>query len=211
MNKEPFHELNRLFEEQGILKQYKKREFIFHLGESPNCVYFVKEGWVKVSREGEEGKGVTFFLRREGELLGSAEVFARIAERERFARCLTNCIIYSIQAEKLYQLIIKEPILFQALAAIISKRMLESQKTIENLINKPVSHRLAWFLTSVADKRTAQWEVKLPISHEEVSYILGCSRQKVTELLNVWASNKLIYYHRKQIIILSPDSFLDSI
>ncbi|WP_185971059.1 Crp/Fnr family transcriptional regulator [Alkalicoccobacillus porphyridii] len=201
-------QVKELFEKEGKKKVYSKKEFIYHSGEAPNHVYYIKEGWVKTSREIEAGKGMTFLLRKEKELFGVTESFAGFQVRERSARCMTKCTIYSLQVQTLQKLMDENQWLCIHMMTLLAQGLLDSRKTIENLINQPVTHRLAWFLTSLTDENK---RIQLPISHEEISHLIGCSRQTVTELLNKWATTGLISYQRKQITLLQPDSFMEMV
>ena len=201
-------QIQELFENKGIKKRFSKKEYIYHIGEPLHHVYFIKEGWVKTSRELAEGKESTFFLRKEGNVLGLTEVFAESQKRVRSARCLTECTVYSIQTQLLYHWIGENHNLYSQLLNKLAQNLMDTRKTCENLINQSVTHRLAFFLTSLADKSR---EVILPISHEEISHLIGCSRQTVTELLNSWDSKGLISYQRKHITLLKPDSLLKRI
>ena len=58
------------------------------------------------------------------------------------------------------------------------------------------------FSEEINDKRY----VELPITHEEISFLIGCSRQSVTEILNKWREQKLIDYNRRKVVIYDSDS-----
>lgn len=55
------HILAELFEENGVLRKFKKNEFIFREDEESQDVYFVRSGLVKISQSAQEGQNITLF------------------------------------------------------------------------------------------------------------------------------------------------------
>jgi len=206
MERLDYTDVRQVLQTFGTARTCKKNVFIFHVNDPVNDVYYLDEGWVKVSQDGGEGQGVTLFLRQAGELFATAEVLTRMPFRERYARCLTDCRIYSLGARKLFDLMKAHPELLLTVASMMSRRLLDTQNFVEALMNKPVSWRLANVLIRLADPAGY---VNLPITHEELSFLIGCSRQTVTDLLNSWHGQGWIAYQRRSITILDKDALFD--
>jgi len=192
----------------GIRRHYKKNEFIFRLHESANQIYLLEEGWVKVSKDGGEEQPVTLFLHRAGELFGSEEAIAHISLRERDARCLTNCSIFSIDTHTFLAILQEDSSMLFAITALIAKQHLYIQDCVEALMGKTVSWRLASLLIYFSTKKDDTLLVELPITHEELSFMIGCSRQTVTELLNKWRKQGIIDYQKRLITIFDKNALL---
>ena len=77
----------------------------------------------------------------------------------------------------------------------------QTQNVVETLISRPVAWRLAWFFGQMGKQKDDVLEVQLQLSHEEISYVIGCSRQTVTETLNKWREKELIEYTKKKITL----------
>ncbi len=198
--------LAKLFEEFGTSRVYKRNEFIFTGEEESREIYFVREGLVKISQFAQEGQSITLFLRNKGEVFGAAEVLTG-QRRQRYARCIADSRILSIAASQFGGLLKSHPEALYALAVSNARRLLQTQRYVETLISRPVAWRLAQLLIQLGVREGKATHVSLPLSHEEVSYVIGCSRQTVTETLNRWREQGHIRYEKKTVVILDTDVF----
>ncbi|MDR6550380.1 Crp/Fnr family transcriptional regulator [Paenibacillus qinlingensis] len=202
--------LAELFEEYGVLLHYKKNEFIFREDEESKHIYFLKSGLIKISQSAEEGHGITLFLRSAGEIFGAAEVLTG-QRRQRFGRCILNSQVLLVPADHFKSLVLSRPDVLYALTVSNARRLLSTQRYVETLISRPVAWRLAHFLSQIGEWQQSEIHVKLPLSHEEMSYIIGCSRQTITETLNKWKEQGLIQYEKKQVIIYDYEDFMSKL
>lgn len=198
--------LAKLFEEFGTSRGYKKNEFIFSGEEDSREIYFVQEGLVKISQFAQEGQSITLFLRNKGEVFGAAEVLTG-QKRQRYARCIIDSRIFSISASRFTALLKSHPDALFALTVSNARRLLQTQRYVETLISRPVAWRLTQLLLQLGVREGKETVVSLPLSHEEISYLIGCSRQTVTETLNRWREQGAIRYEKKTVVILDTDEF----
>ncbi|MGO4546611.1 Crp/Fnr family transcriptional regulator [Paenibacillus sp. 2TAB23] len=197
----------RAFYKYGTKRLFKKNEFIFQENDPPAAACYVEKGLIKISQSSQEGQGITLFLRYPGEVFGNAELLANVSRR-RYAKCLTDSEILTFEARQFLALAKEDPAFSYSLAIITARRLLQTQNMVETLISRPVAWRLGWFLIQMGKREEGIAEVQLQLSHEEISYVIGCSRQTVTELLNKWREKALIAYDKKKIVILDPSRFL---
>ncbi|RED60254.1 CRP-like cAMP-binding protein [Cohnella lupini] len=198
------------FHKYGVSRSCAKNEFIFRENDLPNSAYYVESGLIKISQSSQEGQGITLFLRHAGEIFGNAEILSNL-HRQRYAKCLTDSEVVSLDARKFTELARENKDFSYSLAVIGARRLLQTQKIVETLISRPVSWRLAWFLVQMGKPRDEQLEIQLQLSHEEISYVIGCSRQTITETLNKWSEKNLIDYTKKKILIFNPNSFFEDL
>ncbi|CAG7652640.1 Crp/Fnr family transcriptional regulator [Paenibacillus allorhizosphaerae] len=199
--------LAELFEEYGVSQHYKKNEIIFREDEESQYIYFVRSGLVKISQSAQEGHGITLFLRSTGEVFGAAEVLTG-QHRQRFARCILNSEVLLLPADHFRSLLQSRPDVLYALTVSNARRLLSTQRYVETLVSRPVAWRLAYFLNQIGEWKHNEIHVRLPLSHEEMSYIIGCSRQTITETLNKWKEQNLIQYEKKRVIIYDCENFM---
>ncbi|MFD0695796.1 Crp/Fnr family transcriptional regulator [Paenibacillus sp. GCM10027628] len=198
------------FRTYGVPQSFKKNEFVFQENDLPNGAYYVESGLIKISQSSEEGQGITLFLRYEDEIFGNAELLTN-TQRKRYARCLSDSQLITLDARKFVALAKENAEFSYALAVLGARRLLQTQKMVETLICRPVAWRLAWFLMQLGKPTSDRHEVQVPLSHEEISYVIGCSRQTVTETLNKWRDKGLIDYAKKKIVIFHPNRFFSDI
>ncbi|MUT67421.1 Crp/Fnr family transcriptional regulator [Paenibacillus sp. NEAU-GSW1] len=198
--------LAKLFEEFGTSRDMKKNSFIFRGEEESQEIYFVQDGLVKISQFAQEGQSITLFLRHKGEVFGAAEVLTG-QKRQRYARCIMDSRILSIPASQFTGLLKRHPDALYALTVTNARRLLQTQRYVEMLISRPVAWRLAQLLMQLGVRAGKETVVTLPLSHEEISYVIGCSRQTVTETLGRWRDEGIIRYEKKMVVILDTDEF----
>lgn len=198
------------FHTYGVTKTYKKNEFIFQENDPAQAAFYVDSGLIKISQSSQEGQGITLFLRYAGDIFGNAELLTNL-QRKRYAKCLVDSQIISLDARKFLELAKSDAEFAYSLAVIGARRLLQTQNVVEALISRPVAWRLAWFLVQMGKQKDDTLEVQLQLSHEEISYVIGCSRQTVTEILNKWREKALIDYTKKKITILDPSRFFADI
>jgi CRP-like cAMP-binding protein len=198
--------LAKLFENFGTSRDMKKNSFIFSSEEESQEIYFVQDGLVKISQFAQEGQSITLFLRHKGEVFGAAEVLTG-QKRQRYARCITDSCILSIPASQFTGLLKTQPDALYALTVANARRLLQTQRYVETLISRPVAWRLAQLLMQLGVRTGKETVVTLPLSHEEISYVIGCSRQTVTETLGRWRDEGIIHYEKKMVVILDTDEF----
>ncbi|MCD9021777.1 Crp/Fnr family transcriptional regulator [Cohnella silvisoli] len=198
------------FHKFGVQRTFKKNEFVFLENDLPNAAYYVDSGLIKISQSSQEGQGITLFLRYAGEIFGNAEILSNL-KRQRYARCLSDSEMITLDARKFLELARENSDFAYSLAVLGARRLLQTQKVVETLISRPVSWRLAWFLVQMGKPMDERLEILLQLSHEEISYVIGCSRQTITETLNKWSEKKLIDYTKKKIIIYNSSRFLADI
>ncbi|MGM9950121.1 MAG: Crp/Fnr family transcriptional regulator [Lysinibacillus sp.] len=192
----------------GRKMTFEKHTMIFKNGERAGMLYLLMDGWVKIAQEGKDGQAITLSLRRSGDLFGLVEILAEQSDRSRSAYSLTRSTVYALPIEKMEGLLNKHPGLMAALCKLMAQRLLESQEFIKVLTSMSVPQRLSWFLRAFAEERADGLTVEFPLTHEEVSYILGCSRQKVTSFLNLWRTEGYITYERGKIKIINQAALI---
>ena len=202
------NEIHTLMKMHGQKQSFKKNTSIFKMSEQPRHFYLLEEGWIKIAQEGEDGQATTLALRKSGDLIGLVEILAKEKYRLRYAYSLTAITVYALSAEKLYEFIQEDPNIMIALCTMMAQRLLETQNFIKVITSMSVPHRLAWFLQSFSNDKNGVLTTELPLTHEEISYILGCSRQKVTSFLNRWRKQGFITYKRGLIEILDKEAIL---
>lgn len=200
-----YKDLQLFIKENGKKKDFSKNNIIFRVNENVNFVYLLEEGWAKISQEDENGQGNILSIRRQGDIFGLSEVLAKANQRQRTACSLTKSIVYAMPAELLLKYAAENPEVWHSLSSIMASRLLETQNFVKILTSKPVPQRLAWFLLEFAEYKEGIASTNLPLTHEELSFIIGCSRQKVTTFLNSWRKSGLIDYQRGSLIILQPE------
>lgn len=194
--------------QQGQKNTLPKGRHIFQMAERATHIYYLTAGWIKIGQEAEDGQDITLSIRKAGDLYGLAEILANTTTRIRYAMSLTEVEFYTITTEQLEQLLQQRPVLWKPLSEMMANRLMETQNFMRVITNLQVPERLAWFLRQFITYKNGRTFVELPMTHEELSNLIGCSRQKVTANLNAWRKAHYITYERGKIEILDEDFFM---
>lgn len=185
----------------GTLRRYPKGAFVFTKGSVPDGSYFIENGLLKVCQFTEEGRDVTFFIRKTGDAFGLAEIVLG-QNHPCYAQCLHDSQIWVLDADILQDKINSDPEISRDILYTMTDRLIHHQSTVELLISKPVPWRLAWLLQQLGSAvGEGHSRIELVLNHEEISNMIGCSRQTVSELLSKWKAQGMISYDRKHIVL----------
>lgn len=187
---------------------YHTSKMIFQTGDKPEYFYLLERGYVKVYSETESGQTITLAIYKPGDAFGVAELFSQRELHECSAASFQEVTFYAISLEQLQARLESDPSLWQAVSQLLAEKISDSHELILTLSHLTVPKRLAWFLQRYAHPSTdGTLTVDIPLSHEEISFIINCSRQKVTSYLNEWRQAGWISYERGNIQIRQSDLF----
>lgn len=189
-----------LFKECSSLINVRKGQNIIQLGDQINAFYYIQKGLVKIALDTLEGKAITISLSTTGEIFGYLDYLHNQTEYTRHAIALTDTTLYSIPIEKLDDPKVKEEIIFPSML----KRLNAANEMIFILSSMTVPERLRWLLKKLQNKKEES-KIEFSLTHEEISNILGCSRQKVSSYLSKWKKDGAISIQEGNSIILNEE------
>ncbi len=197
-------EFRASIEQYGKIVHFSKGQRIYQAGEEVKNVYYIMEGLVKLADDAKDGQTVTIALLYPGNLFGFLERFNGEIEYSRYSVALTNTKLVAIPIEVLLQQS-GNSIIEQSLVFTLIKQLSEAHELIFVHSKMTVEERLRWLLKKLAKDVNGVLTVDIPLTHEEISFMLGCSRQKITMYLNKWKKEGRIQYERGNIQLLHID------
>lgn len=197
--------LYHLFKEFGVLKTFRKHSMIFSKDDPAEEAYYIESGLLKICQLTYTGQDVTFFIRKSGEYFGIAEIVLQ-RNHSCYAQCLCDSKIWILSAEIIKDKIKTDPTVSSALLVTMTARLMHEEQTVELLVSKSVSERVAWMISQLYIQSSGgRTSVPILLTHQEMSNIVGCSRQTLSEVFNEWRSRGIIHYTRNRMTILRPD------
>lgn len=182
---------------EGIVsRRYKKGEII-HRGKGEcNGIMIVEEGQLRPFIVSPEGREITLFRVREGELCLMT------------ASCLLDAIATDIMVEAVKETEVLQ-IPYPVLSALMKAHM-ELELYLYKCANEKFSDML-WFLQQVlffsADQRVAGFLLQegtdtLSYTHEEIAKLIGTAREVVSRILKYMEEEDLVKLSRGKVTIL---------
>ena len=164
-------------------RRFDPRQLLFAAGEPPDRVFLLLKGRVKLYHISDNGKEVIIDIAGKGDLVGDTAILEG-EEHTIYARALNETVVVTICWDDFFYLVQHSPRLAFTMTELMARRLAGVQRTLMNLVSKPVSGRLADALLD----RIAGGEVRLGLTHEELGQTIGTSRETVTALLSRFVS-----------------------
>ena len=194
---------------QCHLRHYPSKTAIIRPGDSANILYFIIEGSVTVSSEDEEGRELILAYINPGEFIGEMGLFVETPQREVLVRTRTSCDLAEISYERMFQLFdgpLREEcskVLF-SIGTQLTNRLLHTSRKVSRLAFMDVTSRVAKTLIDLTEEPDAMSHPKgtqIRISRQEISRIVGCSREMVGRVLKQLEEQGMISVAGKTIVV----------
>lgn len=191
-------------------RRYPNKTAIIRPGDSANILYYVIEGSLTVSSEDEEGRELILTYINRGEFIGEMGLFVETPRREVMVRTRTPCELAEIGYERMFNLFegpLREecPKILFAIGSQLTNRLLHTSRKVSRLAFMDVTGRVAKTLidlTNEPDAMTHPLGTQIRISRQEISRIVGCSREMVGRVLKQLEEQRMIDVSGKTIVVL---------
>ena len=179
-------------------------------GDPANTLFYVVEGSLSIIAEDEEGREIILAYVNPGDFIGELGLFVETPQRSVMIRTRTSCDLAEVSYERLFQLldgVLKDDcsrILFQ-IGSQISQRLLATSRKVSRLAYMDVTNRVAQTLIDLCDEPDAvphPQGKQIRISRQEMSRIVGCSREMVGRVLKQLEEQGMLLVSGKTIVVL---------
>ena len=188
----------------GAVRYYKKGEQVYSEGTRIKGCYFVYSGIIKIYQTGHEGKNQIIKFDREGDIFGFRSVIRREPACSS-VETLTDAILCYIPDAALLHLIKSNAGFAYDMVQIACKELGESNHYIRDIAQKSVRERLAEVLLTIAADFGMEKDgtLKLNITREDLSNIVGTATETVIRLLSDYKSEGLVDSLGRKIVLLN--------
>jgi CRP/FNR family transcriptional regulator, cyclic AMP receptor protein len=183
---------------------YPGQAVLFVEGQAPRGVYMLCKGRVKLTMNSADGKTLIVRICEPGEILGA---YASISGEayEVTAEALEPCQVDFIRREDFLKLLHDQPAVAVGAMRELSTSYRRACQEIRYLgLSRSASEKVAQFLleTSLNGRQTNQGKrFHLGLTHEEISQIVGISRETVTRTMTEFKTKDLIATHGSTVVI----------
>lgn len=184
----------------------KKGNMIFYEGDQPDRIYFIKEGYVKLSHLSEEGKDTIIYLYGPGSVLGVRALTSRDQCLKHSAEALTDVKIVTLPRQECFRILTEHPEYLVDLLHIFIDRLNYTERKLEGFITTDTIARVASFLTECVRRFSA---LSLPLTHQRIAEFIGSARETVTVALHGLEKEGVLRMQRGKIVILNQKKLID--
>jgi len=179
----------------------KKGTTIFAKGDRGGSLFFVVRGTVKIGVTSADGRGAVFNFINENEIFGEIALLDGL-ERTADALANTDCELLVIDRRDFIPFLQQHPPLATKLIELLCARIRWISDHVEQVIFPELSVRLAKALLRLAEKQKPTTSPRLLITQQEISEMVGMSRETINKQLQEWVDQKLIQIQRGAIILI---------
>lgn len=193
--------LNELTEGSDI-NNFKRGEVIYHEGNYPNKLFFIKKGKVKTFKSNDAGKELTIDLLNEGDFLGYTALIENSKYKES-AEAFDDCELSIISKEDFELLMNNNMEVAKKFIKLLAKNVSEKEGQLLSLAYNSLRKRVADALLTLQEKykKESQDKFSISISREDLANIAGTATESLIRTLSDFKSEKLIEIKNGNIVI----------
>ncbi len=186
-----------------VTRRYPRDTVIFHEGADADALLVVTFGIVKLVALSEKGTETTLHILRPGDVFG--EVALTETVRPFTAVAVTDTVLSVLPRNALCDLLDSSPAFARNLLELLSKRVGQVEREFAGIVNAWAHHRLACELLHLAGDLGVETRdgtlIPLRMTHEELSNLIGTTRETVTILLRKFEGMGIIRRRSRRIIV----------
>jgi CRP/FNR family cyclic AMP-dependent transcriptional regulator len=144
-------------------------------------------------------------------LIGAGEIFGEVALLDGRARTAdatanTNCEIFVIDRRDFIPFVRSQPALAMKIIELLCTRLRWTSDQVEEVILQNLPGRLASALLRLTEKhKLAPGGRTISITQQEISEMVGMTRESINKQLRVWAERKWVRLEHGAIVVLNAE------
>lgn len=190
-------------------RRYPTRTDVFRPGDPAGTLYYMVSGSTSIITEESDGRELVLGYFGPGEFVGEMGLFIASDRREVILRTRVACELAEISYERMYELF-EGPLsgdahrLLWAIGAQLSRRLLDTSRKAGRLAFLDVTDRIIRTLHDLAHEPDAMSHpegTQLRISRQEISRLVGCSREMAGRVLKKLQEEGKLHARGKTIVL----------
>jgi len=189
-------------------RKYLAKSTVIYLGDRSDTLYYIISGSVAAVAEDNGGKEITLAYLNAGEFFGEMGLFER-KSRSACIRAKSDCELGEISYSRFLSLSSQYPDFLFALAKQVASRLRDTSRKVCDLAFLDVSGRVAHALLCLCrepDAKACSEGIQIRVTRQEISRLVGCSREMVGRVLKDLEESSLISTSGKNIIVFNASS-----
>jgi CRP/FNR family transcriptional regulator len=196
LNDDDLGELAKL----AIERNFMSNEFIFLDGDSPDWLYIIAEGRVKIVKHSSSGKDFIIAFFHSDEMFGEVAVFEN-KPYPASAQAITQTRLVGIKREDFLTFLANRPQVALRIINILGGRLREAQNRLRDFAGERVEQRLASILFMLSSKLG----LTLPFTRQEIADMAGTATETTIRIMSQLKERGIIRSIRGKIIILDKE------
>jgi len=193
----------RLFLEHSRRRTVPSRTVLINAGETPETLFHVVSGSVEVLIEDDEGNEMVLAYLSKGQFFGEMGLFG-IDRRTAAVRARGRTELAEMPYARFRHLAETSPSLTFEIASQLALRLERTNRKLGDLAFVDVSGRIAHALLDLCGEPEAMTHpegMQIRVSRQELSRLVGCSREMAGRVLKSLEEQGLLRAHGKTIVV----------
>lgn len=185
---------------------FKKGEYIFHESDEATAIYFVKSGIVKIKKINSQGKELIVCIKRSGDIFAEAALFCEPGTiYPGTAQMLSDGEVMYLLTTDLEEVISMNPQVSVEMIRFMSIQLRSFTSTLRDIALLDVYGKTVKTIERLAhefgSKTHCGVKIEIPLSIQELSNIIGSTRESVSRVLSKLREQNLVTIDEKNIYI----------
>ena len=198
-------EISRLFAEE----KYQRDDYIFFEGDTPEWLYIVKEGKVKLVKHSDSGKDVILQIFAPGDMFGEFALFDR-KPYPTSAQAMEASTVLKLSRKEFLLFFGRHPFVATEMIMELGRQLQEAHGTIKSLAVDRVEQRIANILLKLASKlgspEKAGIVLNLSLTRQDLADMAGTTVETTIRVMSRFTKTKIIRPANGKILILDPQA-----
>ncbi len=198
-------DLDELLKSRARVRHVGKRQTLYTHGSSPDAIFCVKKGLVRLSVTAANGREAVLSLVEAGHWFGEVSVFSN-APRLHNAVAVMDSEIHILSATDFHTIVDDNPKFLMEFLQLVCNRYKSALQRVDAIILFPFPIRLAQRLVADIEAQVqlpgSHAETVLKLSQESLAHMLGVSRQTVNRQLREWEIQGLLRLEYGRVVIV---------
>ena len=177
---------------------------MIHAGDLPDSLYYITSGSVEVMIEDEDGNEMVLAYLNKGQFFGEMGLFHDEPARSAWVRTRVESEIAEMQYPRFRQIASENPGLVFELATQLALRLDRTNRKLGDLAFVDVTGRVAHAIMDLCNEPDAMTHpdgMQIKVSRQELSRLVGCSREMAGRVLKVLEEQGLVTASGKTIVV----------
>lgn len=183
------------------VRRFGDRQLIHARGDQPDGMYSVISGSVRATTSSDDGREALLAIMEPGGWFGESSLFDGLP-RAYDAHAQGDCELLFVPRSGIEGLLERRPHIYRNIVRLLCQRIRLSLILLETNALLPLEGRLANRLLLLAQDGGEQITPELRLSQEDLSQMLGTTRQSINRVLKLWESQKIVERHYRGLRIL---------
>lgn len=188
------------------VKNFRRGELLLQKGDLSNQLMAIREGFVKVTSINANGIERLVWIAGRYDVAPTEQLFSKHSEVQFFYTALTDGSFYEMDKADLLSIASKDSAIMAEIAKNMSLHYDDFLKRVDAVDSATVKERLMRTLCYLAERLSADsavdlFEYGLKISHQDLSSMIGSTRETTSVTLSELRNENLVQYSRQNLTV----------